>query len=165
MIICISGLSGSGKTTIASLLAKEMKIRHVNRSYKEFAKGENLTDFVKKVKPSFDRKFDREVIKEANGQNSVVSTWLGPWTIKNSTLNVWLNASFDARAKRKAKDLGMSVGSAKKYVKERDSTWPNHVKKVYGIDVIKDHDVFDIEINTERMTKKQIVEAIAMLSL
>ena len=166
MIICISGLSGSGKTTTAALLAKELKIRHVNRSYKEFTgDNENLIGFDKNVKHSFDLKFDKEVIKEANKYDSVVSTSLGPWIISNSTLNVWLEVGLDARAKRKAKDRRVSLKQAKKYVKEKDAAWVNHVKKAYGIDIIKDHDVFDVKLNGEKLSKGEIVTTIAMLSL
>ena len=166
MIICISGLSGSGKTTISDLLAKELKIKHVSRSYKEFAsEGKELRNFVKNVKTSFDKSFDKEIIDEAKKSDSVVSTWLGPWIIKDSTLNVWLNASFEARVKRKAKDLGISLEEAKKHVIERDNMWPNHIKEAYGIDIVKDHDVFDVELNTDRLTKEQLVAAIAMISL
>jgi len=166
MIICISGLTGSGKTTIGEMLSKELRIRHVSRSYKEIAGGgKSLIAFNRSVKPSFDRKFDREIIKEARSGDSVVSTSLGPWIIKNSSLNVWLNASLDARARRKAKAHNNTFKEEIKYIKAKDGTWISHVKKNYGIDITTDHDVFDIEINTERLSKDKIVSLIAMLSL
>jgi predicted cytidylate kinase len=166
MIICVCGLSGSGKTTISDMLAKKLGIGHVTGSYKQFAKeGKALQSFVKKVKPSFDKDFNKRIIKEANASDCVVSTWLAPWIIKNSTLNVWLETGFEERVKRKARDLKISLKEAKKHVIERDSIWPNHIKKELGIDIVNDHKVFDISLNTERLTKEQMVATISMLSL
>lgn len=165
MIICISGLSGSGKTTIARMLADELKIRHVNRSYKEFAACKQLIAFQRRAKASFDRKFDNEVIKEARSADSVVSTWLGPWLIKDSSLNVWLHADLETRARRMANANHLTLREAMSYIRSKDGISISHAKRTYGIDVAKDHGVFDIEINTERMKPKEEVALIAMLSV
>jgi len=166
MIICISGLTGSGKTTIGDMLSKELKIRHVNRSFKEFAtEGKDLIKFQNAVKPNFDKEFDREIAKEAHRTDSVVSTWFGSWIIKDSSLNVWLNTSVEARARRKAKDLHCSLKEAREYIGPKDRRNRRRMIKDCGIDILKDHDVFDIEINTDRVKKEDIVALIAMLSL
>lgn len=166
MIICIAGLAGSGKSPIAEALAKELKIRHISKSLKELSgDGEALAHFVKNVNAEVDRKLDREIIKEAKKGDCVVSTWLGPWMIKDSEINVWLNASFDTRAKRKAKSLHMTLKHAKSYLKRIEEVDRTRWEKLYGVDIIKDHDVFDIEINTDKLKIKDSVALIAMLSL
>ena len=166
MIICISGLTGSGKTTIGEMLAKELRMAHVHRSFKEFAKeGETLRKFQNAVKPNFDKEFDKEIAREAHRADSVVSTWFGPWIIKDSSLNVWLNTSADARARRKAKDMHSSLKEARDYLESKDRRNRRRMVKDYGIDILKNHGVFDIEINTDRLKKKETVALIAMLSL
>lgn len=166
MIICISGLTGSGKTTIGEMLSKELKIAHVNRSFKEFAEeGKDLIKFQNAVKPNFDREFDREISREAHRADCVVSTWFGPWIIKDATLNVWLNASPEARARRKAKDLHCSLKGAQEYFTPKDRRNRRRMIKDYGIDILKDHGVFDVEINTDRLKREEVVALIAMLSL
>jgi len=165
MIICISGMSGSGKTTIARMLADELKIRHVNRSFKEFATGKQLVAFQKRVKPSFDRSFDKEIIREAKSADSVVSTWFGPWMVKDSSLNVWLRAGLETRVRRIASANHLALREARSYIKRKDGNNILRARKVYGIDIVNDHSVFDIEINTERMKPKEEVALIAMLSV
>ena len=59
--------------------------------------------------------------------------------------------------------MGIPLSKARRHVIDRDTIWPNHVKRSYGIDVIKNHDVFDIELNSDRLSKKQIVSTIAEL--
>jgi cytidylate kinase len=166
MIICISGLTGSGKTTIAKMLARELNIGLVGDSYKKFAKDpESLIKFLKEVKPKFEKDFDKTIIKKANAGDCVVTTWLGPWLIKNSDLNVFLSASFKARVKRKAADFGSTIKIAESYVRRKDSLTAKNFKRTYRIDIMNDHSVFDIELNTERLKRSEIVSLIAMLSI
>ncbi len=95
------------------MLSKELNIRHVNRSFKEFAKeGKDLIKFQEEIedKPKVDRDLDKEIREEAHKEDSVVSTWLGPWMIKDSSLNVWLSTSVETRAERKAKGHALLCG-------------------------------------------------------
>ncbi|MGA3020793.1 MAG: cytidylate kinase family protein [Candidatus Micrarchaeales archaeon] len=166
MIICIAGLGGSGKTPIAESLAKKLKIRHITKSFKEISGDkENLVKFVNRVKKSVDTDLDAAVIKEANKGDCVVSTWLGPWMIKNADVKVWLNASLETRARRKAKTLHMTLNQAKKYLKNIEEKDRSRWKRLYGFDITKDHDIFDIEINTDKVKLNESVAVIAMLSL
>lgn len=165
MIICISGYTGSGKTTVGELLAKELGIRHIAHSYKDFASGkENVINVIKKADSRFAKNFDSQVVKEAKKQDCVVTTWLGPWLIKEATLRIWLNASLESRAKRIARDKGMSVAKAKKYVMEKDKLTAAHFKRIYKID-LADHSQFDAEINTEKYKPKELASIIAYLSI
>lgn len=168
MIICITGLAGSGKTPIAKKLADELKIKHIDESLKELAGGDGkpfMNLIAKGVRPETDRQLDRRVVQEAKKSDCVVSTWLGPWMIKDSTLNVWLNASLEERARRKAKDLGMTLKEAKSYLRTVENKDRARWKKLYHIDILKDHGVFDIEINTGRLKIEESVALIAMLAL
>jgi len=166
MIICIAGLGGSGKSPIAESLAEKLGIRHLSRSFKTFSgDGKDLVKFVENVKTDVDRKLDDEVIAEAKKQDCVVSTWLGPWMIKDADVKVWLNASLETRAARKAKSLKMPLEDAKSYLKKIEDADAERWKAFYGFDIMKDHDVFDIEINTDKLKIEESVELIALLSL
>ncbi len=166
MIICISGFTGSGKTSLAKRLSEDLGIRNVTNSYKNYSEDnyKGLIEMQKTVKPGFERSFDREIIREAEKQDCVVPTWLGPWMIKNATLRVFLYAGLKTRSKRKAKELKISVKDAEKYVKTKDTQNIKRYKKVYGID-ITDTSIFDICINTELFTVDQTAEIISMLSV
>lgn len=165
MIICISGYTGSGKTFIAERLAKMLKIKHIARGYKVYASNhKEFFAVLKNADKKFAQKHDRLVIEEANKQDSVVSTWLGPWLIKNSTLNVWLEASLKERAKRLSNELKMPLQKTTKYIREKDRLTKKHFYEVYKIDMDK-KDIFDLQINTEKLKIDQIVSIIAFLSL
>lgn len=173
MRICISGLTGSGKTTLGNLLSKELNIEHITKeTTKEYAK---ILDEIKRDKsgklkmlqaahPKYARDFDREILGAAKGKNCVVTTWLCPWLMKDATLRVWLNASLDERSRRKALDMRTSLKKTKEYVMEKDRSAAMEFKNIYGID-INDHSVFDIEISTGRLAHKEATAVISMLAM
>ncbi|MGB9703418.1 MAG: (d)CMP kinase [Candidatus Micrarchaeia archaeon] len=160
MKICISGLSGSGKTTIAKMLSRRLNFPLIATSYKKFTS--NIVDFTQKniYNKKLAKKFDEEIVKLAKKEkNCIVSTWLAPWLIKDS-IKVWLNASEKERIKRVAKREKISIKKATQYVKKKDSSTIKHFKEVYGINILE-HENFDLIINTEKFSKKKIVEIIA----
>lgn len=173
MKICISGLTGSGKTTLGSMLAKELNIAHITKeTAKEYAK---IAADAKKDKsgkllirqaadPRYARDFDRDIAEAAKGKNCVVTTWLGPWLIKDATLRVWLNASLDERAARKSRDMKISMKKAREYVIEKDGEAAKGFKKVYGIDIY-DHSLFDVEISTQLLPHGEVIAVISMLAM
>ncbi len=171
--ICISGLSCSGKTIVGETLARELNILHVTK---------NITDTYKRVESAImegkdprlnviqtiDKRyaddFDKEVMELANKTDCVITTWLGPWIIKDATVRVWLSASADERARRRAEKEGIGIEEAKDCIKEKDEMSVNSFKDVYGINV-KDHAFFDMMVNTERLSIEEAVSLISMLAI
>ena len=167
--ICISGLSASGKTSLGHRLARELNLMHITkkslRSYNDVASGfKGKEKLAQTALPKYAKDFDAELKKLSSKNDCVVTTWLAPWMVKDPTLRIWLNASIDARARRRAKEMNVSVASAIRWVKEKDSLTIRNFKKVYGID-IQDHLGFDMELNTERLNVDEMVAVIAMLAL
>ncbi|MGC8669676.1 MAG: AAA family ATPase [Candidatus Micrarchaeia archaeon] len=168
--ICISGLTGSGKSTIGSRLAEGLNIMNITKeltkSYSKFKKDSNknnLKDIIETANTEYAKSFDREIAKLASKNNCVVTTWLGPWIVKNPTIRVWLNASVEERARRKSLKDGMKLSEAKKYVMLKDRLTIDSFKNIYGINVM-DHSAFDLEINTERVSIDATVSIISLLS-
>ncbi len=166
MIICISGLTGSGKTTIGELVAKRLGIAYIGSSYKSMAQDRKaLMSLIKRKDPGFHKKFDRDIIKKVNkAKNCVVTTWLSPWMIKKSSLNVWIYADQDIRARRRAKQIGIPYEDSLKFISEKDKSAMRYMKGIYNINILKDHNVFDAEFNTGRMRAEDVVGAILLLS-
>ena len=159
MKICISGLTGSGKTTIAKILSKKLHYPLISFSYKNFTK--NIVEFTQKNinNKKLAKDFDKKIVELARKQkNCIVTTWLGPWFIKNS-FKVWLYASKDERIRRIAKREKVSLKKAKEYVEKKDSAAIEHFKKVYGINVLQ-HEDFDLIINTQSFSRNKIAEII-----
>lgn len=159
MIICISGLSGSGKNTVGEIVAKKLGLAEVKLSFKDEAERMNV-DLMKVQREatkdeSYDRELDKEIVRRAKKGNCVVMTWLGPWIVKNANLRVWLNVSEKERAKRVAKRDKMTFRKALGHIRKRDENNRRRYKKYYGIDIM-DHSIFDLEINSDVFNPQQI---------
>lgn len=168
MIICISGYTGSGKTTLGDALAKKMGIKHVGISHKtQFVSNPSDTlEFTKRnTSASFEKSFDELVVEEAHKQDCVVTSWLSPWFIKDASVRVWLFAEFDKRVDRKMEELKDKGGvvQVRAYVNEKDTFNLSNWKKIYNID-INDHSIFDIEINTSKLSVDQCADVIALVA-
>ena len=152
MIICISGLSGSGKNSVGRLVAEKLGMRLVDPTFKTIAAKQkmSLLDFHKKAEHEhgIDRKFDAALIADAKKGNCVVSTWLGPWMVKNADIRVWLYAPSSARAQRVAKRDGMKPDEAASHIAERDESNRLRYLEIYKIDIY-DHSGFELVINSE----------------
>ena len=168
MIICISGLSGSGKNSVSELVAKKLGLRLVDPTFKTLAAKSkmSLMDFHRKAEKehSIDKQFDAHLIAQTRKGSCVVSTWLGPWIVQNASLRVWLYAKRKARAARVAKRDGMALDEAEKHIADRDES--NHMRylEVYNIDIY-DHSGFDLLVNSERFLPEQSAEIIAAAAM
>jgi cytidylate kinase len=161
-VICIGGYTGSGKDTIADLVANKLNFKRIKFSFKNVAKELNipLMEYQKYAEKdlTIDKKFDERIIKEAKGK-CVISTWLSPWIVKNAILRVFLEASEEERAKRIAKRDKMTFKKALEHIKERDMHNRGRYLALYGIDIY-DKSIFDLIINTEKLTPKQSAEIV-----
>ena len=164
MIICISGLSGSGKNSVGRLVAEKLGLRLIDPTFKTLAAKQkmSLLDFHKKAEHehSIDKNFDAHLIRDAKKGNCVVTTWLGPWMIKNADMRIWLYAPSSARAARVAKRDGMSNVEAARHIAERDESNRLRYLEIYKIDIY-DHSGFDLVINSEMYLPAASAEIIA----
>jgi cytidylate kinase len=168
--ICLGGYTSSGKSTIGLAIAKELNIEYITKemtnSYKDLVAGgvDPVKDRNIFSEPKYAKRFDDDIMVISKSTNCVVTTWLGPWFIKDATLKVWLNAGEETRAERTAVREKMSLQEALKFIKSKDSNNIVNFKKEYNID-ITDHSIFDIEINTERFAINELASIIAAISL
>ncbi len=171
MKICLSGLTASGKTTIAERLSVELNIAHISKSkaksYGHFVEDSRIKGndrIIETAHPRYANSFDKEIARLAKKQDCVISTWLSPWIITGPALRVWLNANEKDRLSRSAKRRHMSLKEAKAYVEMKDREAMRSFKRIYGINVME-HDIFDIEINTSHMHIDDVVSVIAMMAV
>lgn len=171
--ICISGLSCSGKTTLGDALSRDLNIIHITKhgtdTYKKVKKEiegqmESELGVIQTADKTYADSFDKEIVELAAGNNCVVTTWLGPWMIKDPTIRVWLSAGFDERIRRCANLNKVSIEDAKAYIKKKDELSINAFNEIYKIDV-RNHSFFDIMINTERLNVKESLALISMLAI
>jgi len=164
MIICISGLSGSGKNSVGVEVAKLLSLRVVDPTFKTIAAKQkmSLMEFHKKAEEqhSIDKQFDAHLITDAKKGNCVVTTWLGPWMVKDADIRVWLYAPAAVRAHRVAGRDGMTQEQALSHISDRDESNRRRYEEVYKIDIY-DHSGFELVINTEKFVPQETAQIIA----
>ena len=164
MIICISGLSGSGKNSVGVEVAKLLTLRVVDPTFKTIAAKQkmSLMEFHKKAEKehSIDKQFDAHLVAEAKRGNCVVTTWLGPWMIKDADIRVWLYAPREVRAQRVAGRDAMTPEQALAHITDRDESNHHRYNEVYKINIY-DHSGFELVINTEKFVPAQTAQIIA----
>jgi len=162
-IICISGLTGSGKNAAGEALAKRLGLRMVSFSFKDDAKkhGMGLMDFqaIAAKHRELDLEFDRRLTDEAAKGNCVVTTWLGPWMVKNADLRVLVYANEVVRAQRVAKRDNMTSEQALAHIRKRDADNRDRYMRYYKIDIFN-HNIFDLQIDSGEHLPGEIAEMI-----
>jgi len=150
------------------MLSQKLGLRVVDPTFKTIAAKQkmDLMDFHKKAEHdhSIDRHFDERLIADVKKGNCVVTTWLGPWMIKDADIRVWLYAPRAARAARVARRDNMSVQEAEKHIEDRDESNRLRYLDIYRIDIY-DHSGFDLIINSEKFVPSQSAAIIAEAAL
>jgi CMP/dCMP kinase len=166
--ITISGLPGTGKTTVACLLTKRLGLRYVysgeifRKTASEYKMS--LEEFGKycQTHPEIDKKLDDfqlEVLKQGEViLEGRISGWLA---YKNHipAVKVLLKASLDVRASRVVNREQGDVEERKKEILKREKSEALRYKTFYHIDV-SDTSIYDLIIDTADKTPEQITERI-----
>ena len=153
LVITVSGLAGSGTTTLCRNLARYYGFKHIYAGliFRQMAKemGMSLEEFQKYVElhPEIDREVDRRQIEAAKECNVVIEGRLAGWMVKNADLRIWLDAPIMERAKRVARREGIPVEEAFVKIAEREKQNRKRYLNIYGID-IEDKSIYDLIINT-----------------
>jgi cytidylate kinase len=166
MRITISGLSGSGTTTVARLVSKHlgMKMLSAGEIFREIAKENRLSveDFCRRAENSqdFDRWIDEKQVEEAiKRDNVVVEGRLSGFFIPDADLKVWLKAPLEIRAKRIAHRENITVEEAVSPTKTREQSEYMRYQKYYHLN-LDDLSVYDLIIESSKWKENAIVAII-----
>ncbi len=154
MIITLSGLPGSGKSTLGRRLASALNLEYFYAGGRTLAKelGISLEELNAKSKndPSFDRKIDDLQIEKAKAGNILIDGRISGHMIPDADIKIFLKASLDERSERIAGREKKSVDEAKRQIEEREKNEKVRYKTYYNID-ISDLSVYDIIIDNSNM--------------
>ena len=166
--ITISGLPGTGKTTVAELLKTRLGLRYEYSGgiYREMAKKHkmSLEEFGKycETHQEIDEKLDRNQLRILRKGNVIVEGRISGWLAYRNNIpavKVLLKAGINVRTGRIVKREQGDVETRKKEISTREKSEATRYKKYYGID-IRDTSIYDIIINTSDKTPEEILEII-----
>ncbi|UCD02131.1 MAG: AAA family ATPase [Promethearchaeota archaeon] len=170
MIITISGLHGTGKSTIAKLIAKNLRIQYYStgQAFRDLAKEMNMTleEFTEYVEknPEIDEKLDEKIIKIAQKGNIVIDSQLSGYILKPiADFKILLFCPLETRVKRMAERDNTNYEEKLKETKLREESELERFKSLYDIDLSNQEEIkkiYDLIINTENLSVEEIIDKI-----
>ncbi len=167
--IIISGMPGSGKSTVAKHLAKKLKLRHVSAGDKmrgiagglSIAEFNEFHDYLKKH-DEIDRKIDSMIIREARKGNVIIDGVLAGYTVKKADYKIFLKLTETEAAERIAGREKASIKEALTDIKTRWNGNRKRWKRIYGID-INDLNPYNLILDTSQWTINEMNKIIEFI--
>jgi len=162
MRVTVSGLPGSGTTTLAEALSSRFDLEHVSSGdvFRAMARerGVSLAEFgrIAEEDPEIDREIDERQCEIARERDDIVLEGrLSGWMAEDADLRVWLAAPVDVRAERVAEREEQTVEEARAEIEDREASEAKRYREIHGID-IGDLSVYDLVIDTSRWDEEGV---------
>jgi cytidylate kinase len=179
LVVCISGMAGTGKSTLAKKLAKKYKLSYYSggdalkalaeeAGYDASSRGwwespEGLRFLEKREKdPKFDRAVDNKLMEYAKQGNVLLDSWTMPWLLKTG-FKIWLAASVEKRAERIARRDGFTVKEALEVLKEKEARTKNIYKTLYDFELGEDFEPFNLVLDTDNLNADEVFQVLCMV--
>jgi len=154
LVIAVSGLHGSGKSTYARAMAKAFGLRFVSAGlfFRRIARERDLTleQLTEEAKNDLevDRLIDKMTKQEAEKGNVVLDGQLSAWMSREKAdVKMFFTAPDEIRFDRIAKRDGVSFEAAKKQTLMREAVQKERFMRLYGIDP-SDLSIYDVIFDT-----------------
>ena len=163
MLLSMSGLPGSGTTTVSKLLAEHYGVDLVNAGdvFRGLAKehGMTLTEFgaLAESDASIDVKIDERQKEIANTRDDIILEGRLAGHMAEKALKVWIKAPIDVRVKRISGREGASFDVMLDETIRREASEAVRYKEIYEID-IEDMSVYDLVIDSGKWDQFEIVK-------
>jgi len=166
LVIAISGLPGSGKTSLARRLAEKLGLKYLSLGeiFRRLARERKLTleelSRIAEEDASIDKAIDDKAIEEASKGCIVVDGHISAWTLENTAhLKVLVMAPINVRAERIARRDGKSIEEALTEIRVREESESRRFMKFYGINIF-DLSIFDLIVNSEKFSEEEVFEIV-----
>lgn len=179
VVVCICGMAGSGKSTVAKRLAEKyglklysggdaLKASASEIGYEVDQRGwwesKDGIRFLKQrmENPEIDKKVDMRLMGWAEQGNVILDSWTMPWLLKEG-FKVWLEASEEVRADRVSKRDGISLKEALSYLSEKESSTKAIYRKLYGFDLGEDFTPFHLVLDVNLLNEDEVFQVLCMV--
>ena len=179
IVVCISGMAGTGKSTLSKRLAKKYKLEYYSGgdALKELAKDQGYNSssrgwwespqglsFLEKREKNleFDKAVDDKLLDYAQQGCVLLDSWTMPWLLKTG-FKIWLVASVEKRAERIAKRDKISIDEALRVLKEKEARTKAIYKKLYGFTLGEDFEPFNLVLDTDVLNAEGVFQVLCMV--
>jgi cytidylate kinase len=177
MVICISGMAGTGKSTLSKKLARKyglkcysggetLKALATDEGYNPSSRGwwespEGLNFLEKREKNlKFDKAVDEKLLEYAKQGDVLLDSWTMPWLLKTG-FKIWLLASIEKRAARVAKRDKITVEKALQALKEKEARTKAIYKELYSFNLGEDFAPFHLVLDTDNLNAKEVFQVLS----
>jgi CMP/dCMP kinase len=176
IVVCISGMAGTGKSTLAKKLAKKYALKYYSGgdALKALAKAEGHDvssqgwwessigiNFLKERGSDykFDQAVDNKLLEYAQQGDVLLDSWTMPWLFKDG-FKIWLMASLEKRAARVAERDKITLEKALNVLEEKEGITKAIYKALYGFVLGEDFAPFDLILDTDTLNADEVFEVL-----
>ena len=175
-VICISGMAGTGKSTLARRLAKKYGLKYYSggdalktlaaeqgcnvSSNGWWESDEGLIFLRQRERDSqFDKAVDDKLLQYAQEGGVLFDSWTMPWLLK-SGFKIWLLASIEKRAERVADRDKIALKEALRVLKEKEAITKAIYRRLYGFTLGEDFTPFNLVLDTNNLNAEEVFQTL-----
>jgi len=170
MIVTISGLHGTGKSTVGKILSEKLGLKYYStgQAFRDLAqeKDMSLKQFTRYVEnhPEIDLELDDKIIDVASKGDVIIDSQLSGFLLRDlADFKILFTCPIEIRIKRMADRDNSSVEEKMNETVAREKSELKRFKKLYNINLEnseKNRQIFDLIIDTETLSAHEVVEKI-----
>jgi len=176
LVICISGMAGTGKSTLAKRLAQKYGLKYFSGgdALRALAAEEGWSSgsngwwespeglrFLEKRKSDkrFDKAVDDKLLEFAAQGNVLLDSWTMPWLVKGA-FKIWLSASVEKQAERISRRDSMTVEESLQALREKEARTKAIYKELYGFSLGEDFSPFNLILDTDNLSAEEVFQVL-----